>query len=220
MTRPTALALALAAVAVVRLPAQGATADKGVTVAQIASKKYQALGSFQAAFRQVRDDKYNGVEESRGMLYQEGKSHLALRWSDPPKEAIVLDGTYFWLYTPSTSPGQVLQYRQQNHPTYGGDLIGMFLDNPEGRYRISYVTSEVIDGHTTDAVIMEPIAKDPNFLRATLWLDRQSGLPRRIEIQEKRDYKRTLYLTSLLQNPSIPPATFKFDPKGLKIIPQ
>ena len=207
-------------IAAVRLPAQATTVDKGVTVVQQASKKYQALSSFQAAFRQVRDDKFNGAEESRGMLYQEGKNHLALRWSDGMKEAIVLDGTYFWLYTPSTSPGQVLQYKQQSQPTYGGDLIGMFLDNPEGRFRISYVNSEVIDGHTTDAVTMEPITKDPNYIRATLWLDRQYGLPRRIEIQEKRDYKRTLYLSSLVQNPSIQPSIFKFDTKGLKIIPQ
>ncbi len=213
------MALLVAAFGASRLPAQAPSTD-GVSIVRQASRKYQALSSFQAAFRQVRADKYDEPETTRGTLYQEGKNRFALRWSDPAKEAIVLDGTFFWIYTPSTSPGQVLRYAQQNQPTYGGDLIGTFLDNPEARYRISYVSSEVIDGHQTDAVLMEPIAKDPNFLRATLWLDRQSGMPRRIEVQEKREAKRTLYLASLLQNPSIPPSVFKFDTKGLKVIPQ
>ena len=218
--RRAAILLALVGVATARLAAQGTTGDRGVTVAKSASRAYQALSSFQTKFRQILDGKYIGVEESSGTLYQEGKNHLAMRWSDPPKEAIVLDGTYFWMYTPSTSPGQVLQYRQQNNPTYGANVIGTFLDNPEARYRITYVNSEMIDGHITDAVIMEPITKDPNFLRATVWLDRQSGMPRRMEVQENRDNKRILHFTALLLNPSIPPAMFKFDPTGLKVIVQ
>ena len=168
--------------------AQGNTID-GPTVARKASRAYMALSSFQAAFRQVRDSKYEGTDETKGTVYQEGRNHLALRWSDPAKDAIILDGTYVWMYTPSSSPGQVLRYPQQNHPTYGADMIGTFLDNPEAKYRITYVKSEIIDGHQTDAVLMDPIETNPNFLRATLWLDRQSGMPRRIEVQEKRSPK-------------------------------
>lgn len=216
--RRTGALLTLAVLVGGSLAAQGTTTDKGVAVVQAASRKYLALSSFQAAFRQLMSSKSIGDEESTGMLYQEGKNHLALRWSDPPKEAIVLDGTSLWMYFPSTSPGTVKQYPQQNHPTYGSDVIGTFLDNPIGRYRITYVNFETIDGHVVDGVIMEPIAKDPNFLRATLWLDRVSGMPRRIEVQEGRDSRRTLFLSSLIQNPSIPPAMFKFDAKGLKII--
>lgn len=218
--RHAALLCAVVAIGAGSASAQGATADRGVAVARNASRAYLALSSFQAKFRQVLDDKYRGAEESRGTLYQEGKDHLALRWSDPAGDAIVLDGSFLWMYLPSSSPGQVTRFPQQNHPTYGSNVIGTFLDNPEARYRISYVTTETIDGHVTDAVTMEPITKDPNFLRATLWLDRQSGMPRRIEIEEKRDYKRTLYLSSLVLNPSIPPSIFRFDPKGLRVITQ
>jgi outer membrane lipoprotein carrier protein len=195
-----------------------ATPPNGTVIAQNASKRYLALSSFRANFKQSFDDAVK-IEESTGILYQEGKNHLAMRWNDPPKDAIVLDGEYLWIYLPSTSPGQVIRYPQQNHPTYGSNVIGTFLENPETKYRITYVSSEKIDGNLTDAVMMEPIAKDPNFLRATLWLDRQLGMPRRIEIQEKRNHKRILDLSSLIMNPSIPPSIFKFDAKGLKVIP-
>ena len=84
-----------------------------------ASTAYQVLSSFQALFRQRFDDKAMETPESRGTLYQEGKNLFAMRFSDPPKDAIVADGTWLWVYTPSDSPGQVPQFPQQNHPTYG-----------------------------------------------------------------------------------------------------
>jgi chaperone LolA len=204
------------------LPAQAGGSDRGAVVVASASRAYQALSSFQAQFVQHYDDKYGElVADAKGTVYQEGKTHFAMRFSDPPKDALIADGTYFWMYLPSTSPGQVTRFAQQNHPTYGTNLLGTFLDNAVERYRITYVTSEVIDGHVTDAVTMEPIANDMPFTRATLWIDRDIGLPRRLEIQESRDRKRILYLTQLRQNEAIPAAVFIFkQTPGIKVIPQ
>jgi outer membrane lipoprotein-sorting protein len=213
------LALSLLLLAAARLPAQ---ADKGIGIVESASRKYEALSSFQAQFRQHWDDKVPlGAEESRGTIYQEGKNRLAMRWSDPPKEAIILDGTWLWLYLPSTSPGEVKRYPQQNHPTYGSNVVGSFLDNPVDRYRITYLKSERIDGNVTDAVLMEPLPNSGlQFRRATVWFDRELGLPRRLEIEESRDHSRVLELSSFQLNRSIPPSIFTFDPKGLRIISQ
>jgi hypothetical protein len=34
-----------------------------------------------------------------------------MRFTDPNGEAIVMDGEYIWIYTPSTTPGQVFARR-------------------------------------------------------------------------------------------------------------
>jgi outer membrane lipoprotein carrier protein len=205
------------------LPAQIGGNDKGIPVVQRASRAYQALSSFQAQFLQHFEDKNLDMADAKGTLYQEGKNHFAMRFSDPPKDAIVVDGTKVWMYLPSSSPGRVLRFPQPNHPTYGTNLLGTFLDNAVDRYRITYVRSESIDGHVTDAVIMEPIAKDMQFLRATVWFDRELGLPRRLDIEETRDHKRVLYLTQLHMNESIAPDMFicnQYPAKTTKIIDQ
>jgi outer membrane lipoprotein-sorting protein len=196
--------------------------DPGVRVVERASRAYQILSSFQADFRQHFDDKYLDKTETSGILYQEGKNHFAMRFTDPPNDAIVSDGTRLWVYTPSDTPGQVMRYALQNHPTYGSNLLGTFLDNAQDRYRISYLKQESIDGHPTDAVVMEPIANDMPFRRATIWFDQENSMPRRLEIEESPGHKRILLLRQLHLNASIPPATFRCDrfPKGTKVLDQ
>lgn len=200
-------------------PAQ--SGDPGVPVVARGSRAYEALSSFQANFRQHFEDKMIDQPDSRGILYQEGKNHFAMRFTDPPKDAIIADGTKLWVYTPSETPGQVMRYPLQNHPTYGTNLLGTFLDDAVDRYRITYLRSEAIDSHMTDAVVMEPIANEMPFRRATIWFDRENSLPRRLEIEESRDHKRTLQLSQLQINRSIPPGTFVCKPpSGTKTIDQ
>ena len=221
--RGTAWAVAFGLGAVCHtLPCQAGGTDKGTAVVRNASRAYQALSSFQAQFQQHFEDKNLDMPDSKGILYQEGKSRFAMRFTDPPKDALVADGTKFWMYLPSSAPGKVLRFPQQSHPTYGTNLMGTFLDNAVDRYRITYVNSEVIDGHVTDAVIMEPMANDMPFRRATVWFDRDLGLPRRLDIEESRDHHRVLNLTQLLLNRPIAADIFlctRF-PKGTPVIDQ
>jgi outer membrane lipoprotein carrier protein len=203
------------------LPAQ-AGGDKGIPVVQRASRAYQTLSSFQAQFQQHFEDKNLDMPDSKGTLYQEGKTRFAMRFSDPPNDAIVVDGIKVWMYLPSSSPGKVLRFPQPNHPTYGTNLLGTFLDNAVDRYRISYLNSEIIDGHVTDAVTMEPIANDMPFRRATVWFDRELSLPRRLDIEESRNHRRVLNLSQLRVNGSIAPDIFRCNklPPGTSIVDQ
>lgn len=218
--RATRLAIALGALAAARMPAQSG-GDPGIAVVERAARAYQALSSFEATFHQHFDDKMVQMVDGKGTLYQEGTNHFAMRFTDPPRDAIVSDGRYLWVYTPSETPGQVMRYQLQDHPTYGSNLLGTFLDDATDRYRITYVTSESIDGHMTDAVLMEPIGTDLPFRRATIWFDRETNMPRKLEIEESRDTKRILQLSQIRINPSIPPATFVcHPPSGTKVVAQ
>lgn len=217
--RRGALAL-LCTLLAARLPAQ-AGGDPGVVVVRRATQVYQAISSLQANFHQHFEDRLIPNEDSKGVLYQEGKNHFAMRFTDPAHDAIIADGRYLWVYTPSETPGQVMQYPLENHPTYGTNLLGTFLDDAVDRYRISYVKAETIDGHQTDAVLMEPLSNDIGFRKATIWFDRETSVPRRLEIEELRDHVRVLQLSEIRTNVSIPPSTFVCrPPMGTRIISQ
>lgn len=219
MGRCANIALLLAAAAT-RAQAQ-TPRDPGVKVVERATEAYQALSSFQATFHQHFDDKMVPMVDGRGTIYQEGKNRFAMRFADPPKDAIVSDGVHLWVYTPSENPGEALRYRLQNHPTYGSNLLATLLDDATDRYRITYLRSEEIDSHMTDAVVMEPLGNDLPFRRATVWFDRENSMPRRLEIEESRETTRTLQLSQLELNPSIPPATFVCrPPSGTRIVDQ
>lgn len=216
--RPLGAALVVLAVAAAPAAAQQRDASAVITRA---ARAYAALTSFAADFRQRIIDPVVGNEEARGTLYQQGTNRFAMRFSDPKDEVILVDGTRTWVYLPSTMPGQVLRSPMPSGPVYGYNLLAFFLDRPTERYRVSYVREETIDGQRTDAVLLEP--RDPSvpFRRATVWVDRGTGLPRRVQSEEKVGLTRVIELARLRPNATIPAGTFTFTvPAGIKVVDQ
>ena len=100
-----------------------------------ASRVYRSLASLSADFVQVIDNPMIDSAESRGTLVQAGTAKLAMRFTDPPGEAIVIDGEHVWIYTPSTVPGQVIRTAvPSGGPVYGYNLLAWLLDRPAERY--------------------------------------------------------------------------------------
>jgi outer membrane lipoprotein carrier protein len=209
-----ALLLALVAAG----PAQAQ--DAGATIGR-AARVYRSLGSLRADFVQVIDNPMIDSAESRGTLVQAGQAKLAMRFTDPPGEAIVIDGEHVWIYTPSTVPGQVLRLGVPSGPEYGYNLLAWLLDKPAERYRASSLRSERLDGRTTDVIQLVPAVPDLPFDRAVIWLDREDALPRRLEIHESSGATRTLRLTRLRVNEAVPSRTFSFKvPSGVRVVDQ
>jgi outer membrane lipoprotein carrier protein len=186
------------------------------------ARVYRSLGSLRADFVQVIDNPMIDSAESRGTLVQAGPGKFAMRFSDPPGEAIVIDGQHVWVYTPSTVPGQVVRLAvPSGGPAYGYNLLAWLLDRPAERYRASYVRSERIDGRTTDVVQLVPAVPDLPFTKAVVWLDREDALPRRLEIQEQSGATRRLDLKRIRVNESLPGRTFTFKvPNGVRVVDQ
>ena len=171
---------------------------------------------------QVIDNPMIDSAESKGTLVQAGSARLAMRFSDPPGEAIVVDGKHVWIYTPSTVPDQVLRMKvPSGGPAYGYNLLAWLLDRPAERYKPSYVRSERVDGRATDVIKLVPAVPDLPFTQAIVWLDREDALPRRLEIQEHSGATRTLRLTRLRTNAPVPESTFSFKvPSGARLVDQ
>jgi outer membrane lipoprotein carrier protein len=195
--------------------------DSGIAMAERAASAYQALSSFRADFRQVIDDDMLGVLKSKGRLVQSGTDRLAMRFADPDGEAIVMDGKQIWVYTPSTTPGQVLRLPIPSGPTFGPNVLAWLLERPSQRYRISFVRSDQIDKRAVDVIALVPLDTALPFRRAVLWLDRQDALPRRLEVDERSGTKRTLTLSALRVNGPVDDNTFRFAvPPGIRVVDQ
>jgi outer membrane lipoprotein carrier protein len=188
---------------------------------QRSAQAYQRITSFSAAFRQILADSMIGTFESQGNLTQAGESKLAMRFTDPAGEAIVMDGEHIWVYTPSTTPGQVIRLKIPSDPTYGPNLLAWFLTNPAERYSVRYVKTDAIGGRAVDVVSLTPVDKSLPFNSAVLYLDQYDYLPRRLEVREKGGNRRTLILSAVETNRRVSPATFSFAiPSGVRVVDQ
>jgi len=198
-------------------PAQDAAAIVGRS-----SRVYRSLTSLSADFVQVIDNPMIDSATSKGTLVQAGEDKLAMRFTDPPGEAIVIDGEKIWIYTPSTTPGQVIRMGlPSGGPVYGYNILAWLLDRPAERYTATYVRSDRLNGRTVDVVQLDPAVSDLPFERAIVWLDKEDGLPRRLEITEHSGATRTLTLSKVRINRTVPDSTFTFKvPSGVRVVDQ
>lgn len=210
---------AVVALTMAAVPAEAQDADQLIGRA---SQVYRSLASLRADFVQVIDNPMIDSAESKGTLIQSGDAKLSMRFSDPPGEAIVIDGKHVWIYTPSTVPGQVIRTKvPSGGPVYGYNLLAWLLDRPAQRYKASYLRSERVDGRSTDVIQLIPAVPDLPFTRAIIWLDREDALPRQLEIHEESGATRTLHLKRLRVNESVPKQTFSFKvPSGARVVDQ
>jgi outer membrane lipoprotein carrier protein len=187
------------------------------------ARVYRSLSSLRADFEQRIDDPLiDTALTSRGTLVQSGQSKLAMRFSSPPEDRIIIDGQHVWVYTPSTTPGQVLRLAlPSGGPVYGFNVLSWILDRPSERYRMRYLRADRIGGRAVDVVELVPDVPDLPFSKAVVWLDRDDALPRRLEITERLGGTRTITLSNLRVNETVSDSTFTFSvPPGVHIVDQ
>lgn len=214
MTRALRTLLLLAGLA-----APAAAQQDGPAIAARAGRTYRALTSIRAAFQQTIDDRMIGRQDARGDLVQSGSAYLTMKFSDPAGDAIILDGTYVWVYTPSTTPGQVIRMALPSDPVYGPNVLARILDKPAERYETTLLRTDAVDGRSVDVVEFIPNGGDPLFRRAVIWFDRENYLPRRLELDELTGVRRTLTLSKIRTNTAVSRREFAFDvPAGVRVV--
>ena len=182
-----------------------------------AAAAYATAGSLEADFRQTIADENIGTFRSRGHLAQQGGDRFAMRFTDPRGEAVIMDGTKLWAYTPSTTPGQVIRMAQPTGPG-APNLVAWLLDSPNSRY-----TSTWLRRDSTGVDLVHLIPKDPSlpFREATVAFAVSDGLPRWIDVVERTGTRRTLTLTHVRAGRRLPRSTFRFSvPSGVRVVDQ
>ncbi|MGH9259204.1 MAG: outer membrane lipoprotein chaperone LolA [Acidimicrobiales bacterium] len=160
-------------------------------------------------------------DTSRGRLYQMRPNHFAMRFSDPRGDRIVADGRYVWVYTPSTTPGQVIRAAIPDAGPTGPNLIGQFVEAPRERYRARYLRADSLATGWTDVVTLAPRENDGPWTDAVIWVDRTDALLRRIEIVEASGQRRIIALRNLKVNAGVPNGEITFSPPaGVRVVDQ
>jgi len=187
-----------------------------------ASAAYQTIRTLSAEFTQVvTNPLIGGPDTTRGKLYQMRPSRFAMRFTSPHGDRIVADGRHLWLYTPSTAPGQVIRSAIPETGTTGPNLIGQFVDRPRERYQARYLRADSLADGLADVVTLIPRATDLPYTEAVVWIDRDDGLVRRIEIVETSGQRRSVALSRLVVNRGVPSREFTFaPPAGLRVVHQ
>jgi len=188
-----------------------------------ASATYQTIQTLSAEFTQVIANPLLGAPDTtRGKLYQMRPSRFAMRFTRPRGDRIVADGRHLWLYTPSTTPGQVIRSAiPSTGASNGPNFIGQFVERPRERYRARYIRADSLAGRAMDVVELVPKTDDLPYSKAVVWIDREDGLVRRVEIEETSGQQRTLVLTKLAVNRGVPGREFTFSPPaGLRVVDQ
>jgi outer membrane lipoprotein carrier protein len=197
-----------------------AVGQDAAAIVSRSGRLYRNLSSLQAKFVQIIEDRAQGdTLTSRGTVIQGGDNYFAMRFEDPPGEAIVVDGKSIWTYLPSTSPNEVTRSPIPTDPVYGVNLLAKLLDRPQDRYQAEYLRRDTASGATVDVIELVPSSESAPFRRARIWLAVGDGLPRRIELDEGFGARRILILSNLRPNIAVSRRTFSFEPPpGVRVI--
>ncbi len=151
-----------------------------------AGAAYEAAHTLAADFVQVVNNPLLGAPDTtRGKLFQKPPSYFEMRFTVPQGDRIVADGRHLWLYTPSTTPGQVIRSAIPAVGTRGPNLIGQFVDHARERYQARYVRSDTLSpDDVADVIALVPKASDLPYRSAVIWVGRGDALVRRLEIAE------------------------------------
>jgi outer membrane lipoprotein carrier protein len=193
------------------------------TILDRASASFDTVRTLQADFVQIVDNPMLGdPDTTRGKLFQRRPSHFAMRFTEPQNDRVVADGHHLWLYTPSTTPGQVIRTTIPTLGTTGPNLIGQFVEHPRERYTARYVRSDsMADAGPVDVIALTARGGDLPYSEATVWIAKRDGLVRRIEIVENSGQHRTISLRNLTVNRAIGAREFRFSPtSGVRVVDQ
>jgi outer membrane lipoprotein carrier protein len=201
---------------------EGAIAQDPWPVLDRASASFDTLRTLQADFTQIIVNPMIGdPDTTRGRLHQQKPSRFSMRFSEPKDDRIVADGRYLWLYTPSSTPGQVIRSAIPGTGTTGPNLIGQFVEHPRERYHARHMGADSLPDGTVDVIALTPRGSDLPYSAATLWITRRDGLVRRIELVETSGQVRTITLRNLVVNRAIAAREFKFSPPaGTRVVDQ
>ena len=189
-----------------------------------ASASFDTVRTLQASFTQIVENPMLGdPDTTRGTLFQQRPNYFAMRFSDPKGDRVVADGKKLWLYTPSTTPGQVIRSDIPGAGSTGGgpNLIGQFVEHPRERYTARYVRADSVSHEAADVITLTPKSQDVAYSEATVWIAKRDGLIRRIDIVENSGQRRTIALRTLTVNLAIASREFRFSPtSGLRVVDQ
>lgn len=188
---------------------------------QRAVDAWKPVRTVRATFQQTVHNALTGTSaNAEGEYVQRRPDRISVRFRDPDGDRIVADGTWLWLYLPSSTPGQVIKQPAAADGTGTVDLTGEFLDDPFVKYDVADRGAATLDGRPVRVVQLTPRPGGPTaFSHATVWIDDGDAYIRQFEVEQSNGVTRRVHLTSLRVNVPVDEAAFTFVvPKGARVV--
>jgi outer membrane lipoprotein-sorting protein len=189
-----------------------------IDVLESAATRYTGIHTLCADFHQLLQVTLLGRErEGTGELCQQAPNLFSMRFTDPEGDAIVVDGEFLWLYTPSNDPGQVLRTAAESADGRF-NFHRTFLDDPASKFRAIDEGAEEVLGRSAHRIRVEPMAPT-GFTSARVWIDSETQLLVRLSIEDLNESIRTVTLSNQRIDPLLTDDTFRFEPPpGTRVV--
>ncbi len=198
-----------------------AQTDDGARILTRAATKYAGVRTMRADFSMATTNPLlRTTTNSAGRIYQQRPDRIALRFTEPAGDIMLSDGTWFWVYTPSTNKDQALRAPAGGGGARAVDLQAQFLGDPVKRFSHTLHAPESVNGRMADVLTLVPRGDEP-FRSLKVWIDREDALARRFEVTERNGVVRRMVLQHLQVNPTIAAEIFRFTPPaGVRVLEQ
>lgn len=203
----------------VAIPATATPAQDPEAVAGRADRALASLRTLEARFVQrVVNPVLEKTEIGHGTLYYRAPGRYRIEYTYPQGDVVVDDGTWVWIYLPSSQPDQVI--RQPADGSGGANPL-TYLRDLRSMYDVALAGDEVISGEASDRLTMEPRTADAPFTHVDVWVGRQTGLLRRVRTVTPDGIEKSYTFTSLDPGAGIPDSRFRFSPPaGIEVYDQ
>jgi outer membrane lipoprotein-sorting protein len=183
-----------------------------------AGRVYRASTGMCADFKQVLSVPLLGEEiKGEGRLCSRQPGLFSMRFTEPRGDVLLADGTWLWVYRPSSEPRQVLRSALATGPR-GVDFYSEFLDAPRDKYRAEYRGQDTITGNAVHRIALTP-SHPASYRSAVLWIESAVSLLRKVEITEENGSVRTVTLGAVDVSPHLGADAFRFTPpEGAHVI--
>ena len=211
--------VALGALFLTALPPYRLSAQDADTILNRAMAAFQDVATLRADFVQtVRDEMIGTNSTSRGEFLQQRPNRFAMRWRDPAGDVILSDGSWLWVYLPSSAPNQVVKAAITSG-SRSPDVVAEFLERPRERFVISYLRTDPVGNRPADILSFVPRQSGGPYRRVLLWIDRQDNLPHQVEITEASGAVRRVTFDRVRINAALPASAFAFrPPAGARVV--
>lgn len=218
-TRKRLTILLVAGLVVAASPRAASAHQDPEAIAARADRVLASLSSLRADFVQrVVNPILEETEIGHGTLYYRAPGEYRIEYLYPEGDVVVDDGTWIWIYLPSSQPGQVIRQPaggsgSANPLTYLRDLRSM--------YAVELAGSEPVSGEVSDHLKLDPRSGDAPFTQVDVWVGRETGLLRQVRTRTANGVEKSYTFTSLQRGAAIPDDRFRFSPPpGVEVYDQ
>lgn len=179
-------------------------------IADRADRALAALQSLQADFVQrAVNPILEKTEIGHGTLYYRAPGRYRIDYRYPAGDVVVDDGTWVWIYLPSSQPGQVI--RQPADGSGGANPL-TYLRDLRTLYDASLAGSDAVSGEVSDHLALSPRSDDAPFTAVDVWVGRDSGLLRQVRTRTPDGIEKSYTFTALRRGAPVPDSRFRFSP--------